>query len=87
MRGCGGERGGILREWLWGENAHFGVKMRKSIVYRKENLGGKTCGNLEGREDQFNVKNEVMSNEGKFTGEKLEVLSGGENEYFEGKMM
>lgn len=56
-------------------------------MYRKENLGGKTCGNLEGREDQFNVKNEVMSNEGKFTGDKLEVLSGGENEYFEGKMM
>lgn len=36
---------------------------------------------------QFIVKNEVMSNKGKFMGEKLEVLSGRENEYFEGKVI
>lgn len=66
---------------FWGKNEEI-----NSVQERKFG-GGKTCGNLEGREDQFNVKNEVMSNEGKFTGEKLEVLSGGENEYFEGKMM
>lgn len=34
----------------FGENAHFGVKMRKSIMCREKNLGGKALGNLEDRE-------------------------------------
>lgn len=76
MRGCGRERGGISRESLRGDDAHFGAEMRKSKVYRKENSGGKTWGNsLEGNKGNKVTKGNLWGKSLRyFRGERMNIL-------------